>query len=94
VRLTQEQHLVTYNVNLVGDTVLVDDVVVVRKLRPPGKKEEGEPNVEKEFQLSDGDVVRQCTFMAYYGAVWIERAVLTVDGRLLYDEGRPQASLT
>jgi hypothetical protein len=92
VRLTQEQHRVTYSVNVRSATLQVDDVEVVRRYSTTGTKDE--PAVEIPFELSDGDAVRHCTFMAYYGAVWIERAVLTVDGRLLYDEGRPEASLT
>jgi hypothetical protein len=46
------------------------------------------PALEIPFQLSDGDVERSCSFSAYlaFPSRRIARALLRVDGRLLYDE--------
>ena len=93
VRLTNAQHLVTYNVTRWAGILQVDDVIVARRVLPTKGWMTGGPTVEIPFQLSDGDAARQCTFSAYYGTPTITRAVLTVNGRLLYDEG-PQASVT
>jgi hypothetical protein len=94
VRLTHAQYLVTCNYGFWSVTLLVDDVVVARKSWKEGTAERGTANFELQFQLSDGDATRPCTFLVSGGLYWITRAVLTVDGRLLYDEGQPQASPT
>jgi hypothetical protein len=95
VRLTRAQHLVTYTAQLTGATLQVDEAVVVRRALPSGK-EKGRQYFELPFQLPDGGSSRPCTFTAYSRksvVLQIARAVLTVDGQVLYDEGRPRASL-
>lgn len=87
VHLAHEHHLVTYNYGWLSSTLVVDDVIVVRKVSLTGDGK-AKPHVEIPFQLSDGDVERPCTFSAYYAPprLRIKRALLRVDGRLLYDE--------
>lgn len=88
VRLTHAQHLVTYTAQWTGATLHVDEAVVVRRNLPAGK-EKGRQYFELPFQLADGDNTRLCTFTAYSRKsviLQIARAVLTVDGQLLYDE--------
>jgi hypothetical protein len=92
VQLTHAQHTITYKVHLVSNpTLLVDDVVIAEKISP-ARMEDGGPVDEVQFQLADGDAVRSCTFLAH-GTGRITRAALTVDGRLLYDDGQQPASL-
>lgn len=88
VRLTNAQHLVTYSVNWTSAALQVDEVEVVRKDYYSGQKK-GRAYHELPFQLADGDRTRPCAFTALYKksvVVHIARAVLTVDGQLLYDE--------
>ena len=86
VQLTHARHVVAYNVGALSATLRVDDVVVTRKYSPTGDGVEA-PTVEVPFQLADGDAQLPCTFAAYYATWSIKRALLTVDGRVLYDEG-------
>ena len=93
VQLSHTDHTITYKVHVFSNpTLLVDDVVIAAKISPAGEKD-GEPFDEVQFQLADGDTVRPCTFRAY-GMGRITRTALTVDGRLLYDEGHRSASRT
>ena len=85
VRLTVAEHVVTYKVGALSASLRVDDVEIDRKFAPTAEKQ-GDPDVEIEFQLDDGDASRPSTFRAYYATWSITRAALTVDGRLLYDE--------
>jgi hypothetical protein len=86
VRLTHAQHVVAYNVGALSATLSVDDEVVTRRFWP-NSADEGAPTVEIPFELADGNAAHPCTFSAYYGTWKIKRAVLTVDGRVLYDDG-------
>ena len=65
----------------------VDDRVVVRKFKETGDGK-AKPALEIPLHLSDGDVERSCSFSAYlaFPSRRIARALLRVDGRLLYDE--------
>src|ERR671912_2052072 len=65
----------------------VDDVVVVRMFKETGDGK-AKPALEIPLHLSDGDVERSCSFSAYlaFPSRRIARALLRVDGRLLYDE--------
>jgi hypothetical protein len=96
VRLTHVQHLVTYNYGWMSMTLLVDDVLVARKSWREANEPEGQfaatTTFEFQFQLSDGDAAHPCNLVATGGFSRITRTVLTVDGRLLYDEGS-QASV-
>jgi hypothetical protein len=94
VYLTHAKHLVTYSPGFLDFKLYVDDVLVGRKYRGTITKEK-RLIYEFQFQLSDGDAERRSTFSAHYdpassrSGLRIMRALLTIDGRLLYDEDRP-----
>ena len=85
VYLAHAQHLITYRPSPWDFRLYVDDVLVGRKLEGATTKEGA--LVEFQFQVSDGDTTRPGTFSALYRiSSGLERATLTVDGRVLYDE--------
>jgi hypothetical protein len=88
VHLAHEHYLVTYSLGVLDIKLYVDDVLVGRKYKRMTIKKK-KLIYEFQFQLSDSDAIRLCTFSAHYdpagSGLGIMRAQLTVDGRLLYD---------
>ena len=92
VRLTCSEHVVAYKVGALSASLRVDNFEIARKFKLTAEKE-GDPDVEIEFELDDGDASRSSTFQAYYATWSITRAALSVQGRTLYDEGAKQTPL-